>query len=269
MADERHRLAGNSASAGDAGDLHGNGAAAPAIEEPANLVILPGLDGTDVFFRPFMALLPPAIHPLVVCYPQSGANGYRDLLRVVRERISGLSDCFVLGSSFSGPLAIMLAEAEPARVRGIILSATFVRPPRRHLPRFKFLVVGPVMWAVRVIRRIPVWTLRKHDDPFRTAKAETWRRVSARCLAARVRAVLDVDVRETLRKCDQPVLCITFENDTVVPRQSVEEIVAIQPAARAITVPGDHLAMCKDPGPWTDAIVRFILAETPTVDRKG
>src|SRR5262249_11767487 len=131
---------------------------------------------------------------------------------------------YVLGSSFSGPLAVMLAAEEPQKVRGIILSATFVRSPRDKLKRFKFAAVGAVIWVVRATRRIPVWILRGRKDPLRRAKAETWSRVSARCLAARARAILDVDVRDTLRTCVQPVLCIAFENDRAVPRRSAEEI---------------------------------------------
>jgi len=228
------------------------------MDKTITLVVLPGLDGTDVFFRPFLALLPAWIHPVVVHYPQSSANGYEDLLRIVRERVSQIPDCYVIGSSFSGPLAVMLAAIEPARVRGLILSATFLRSPRENLTRFKFAAIPPVIWAIRFVRRIPVWTLMKHDDPFRQAKAETWALVSARCLAARVRAVLGVDVRETLQKCNQPVLCMAFDGDRVVPRHNAEEILSHRSSARLVVIHGDHLAMSKDPAEWTREIVGFI-----------
>jgi hypothetical protein len=60
-------------------------------------------------------------------------------------------------------------------------------------------------------------TLRRRDDPYRQAKAEIWRRVSARCLAKRTRAILGVDVRELSSKCEVPMLCIHFADDKVVP----------------------------------------------------
>ena len=228
------------------------------MDKTITLVVLPGLDGTDVFFRPFLALLPARIRPVVVSYPQSGANSYEDLLRVVRDRVSQIPDCYVVASSFSGPLGIMFAAAEPARVRGIILSATFLRSPKKNLSRFKFAMIPPVVWVIRFARRIPVWTLRKQDDPFRQAKAETWARVSARCLAARVRAILGVDVRETMKKCEQPMLCIAFDGDRVVPRHNAEEILFHRPSARLAVISGDHLAMCKDPADWTREIAGFI-----------
>src|SRR5262249_21500880 len=156
--------------------------------QPIHLVLLPGLDGTDVFFRPLAALLPPSIRPLVVRFPQSGDNGYDELLGFVRRAVAKIPEFYVLGSSFSGPLAVLLAATEP-RVRGIILSASFLRSPRPTVARFKFAAVGPVIWMLRAARRIPVWTLRRRQDALRRAKAETWSNVSAHCLAKRVCAI--------------------------------------------------------------------------------
>ncbi len=222
------------------------------------LVILPGLDGTDVFFRPSLKLLPDWIRPLVVCYPPNGSNHYDDLLRLVREQVAGLPNYFVLGSSFSGPLAVMLSAAEPGRVRGVILSATFLRVPTLCLRLFRLASVGPMFWAFRMARRIPVWALQPRDDPFRLAKAETWRRVSARCLAARLRVMLGVDVRAQWRRCAPPTLCLAFADDKVVPRRCAEEILRERPGTRAVSVSGGHLAMCKDPARWTQEVVRFV-----------
>src|SRR5262245_22326935 len=224
---------------------------------PTTLVLLPGLDGTDVFFRPLIAELPASIRPLVVCYQQSGANTYEDLLRVVREAVSRVPEFFVLGSSFSGPLAVMLAAAEPGRVRGLILAATFLRSPKEGLARIRFAAVEPMIWSIRTVRRIPIW-LRKRTDPLRLAKAETWSRVSARCLAARTRAVLGVDVREEFRRCSRPVLCVAFGEDRVVPRDKTAEFLVHRPSARLVTLPGGHLAMHSDPIRLRDEVVRFM-----------
>jgi len=221
------------------------------------LVILPGLDGTDVFFRPFLALLPASIRPLVICYPD-GDNSYLRLLETVRSAVADIPAFYVLGSSFAGPLAIMLAAAEPHKVRGVILSATFLRCPRPHLTRFRWAAVAPVIWLLRAMRRIPVWTLRDRDDPFRRAKAETWSRVSARPLAARLRAILRVDTRQALSDCPAPFTCIVFSHDTVVPRSSSAEILHQRPATDLVALPGAHFGMYTDPVPFARTIIRFI-----------
>ena len=104
---------------------------------------------------------------------------------------------------------------------------------------------------MRTARRIPIWTLRRRDDPYRQAKAEIWRRVSARCLAKRTRAILGVDVRELSSKCEVPMLCIHFADDKVVPREFSEEILCYQPSAQIVTIPGDHFALWKNAACWT------------------
>jgi len=223
----------------------------------AKLLILPGLDGTDVFFRPLMASLPASIQPTVVTYPQTGRT-YDDLLRLVRRHVADVGPCYVLGSSFSGPLALMLAREEPDNVRGIILSATFLRSPRRRLTQLRFAMVGPVIWTVRAVRRLPVWVLRPRDDAFRRAKAETWARVSAGVLAARARAVADVDVRDVIQGCRQAILCVAFEQDSVVPRANAEEILRLCPSAQLVVLPGSHLAMHFDPVSLAESLARFI-----------
>jgi pimeloyl-ACP methyl ester carboxylesterase len=223
-------------------------------------VLLPGLDGTDVFLRPLLASLPQSIRPLVICYPESGPNGYADLLALVLRAVEGIPEFYVLGWSFSGPLALMVAAAEPDRTRGVILSATFVRSPRPGLSKWRPAVVGPVIWTIRTTRRLPIWLLRRRTDPFRRAKAETWARVSAGVLAARVRALLGVDARAQLRGCRKPVLCIASGDDKVVPSRNVDEIVQVQPAVKVVTIPGPHLAMYTNPLAAADTIAEFLAA---------
>src|SRR5262245_16664158 len=228
------------------------------MNTPVMLVVLPGLDGTDVFFRPFIAALPGAIRPVVIDYPAKGANRYADLLELVRRTVADMPPFYVLGSSFSGPLAIMLARAEPEKLLGVILSASFLRSPKQQLAWLRFAAVGPVIGMIRTARRIPIWTLRNRADPLRRAKAETWSRVSSRVLAARTRAILHVDVREALRSCAQPLLCVVYDDDSVVPRENAKEILQYHGAAELVTLPGGHLAMHSNPDRLAREVVRFI-----------
>src|SRR5262245_65942554 len=86
------------------------------VSASATLVLLPGLDGTDVFLRPLAAALPSTIRPLVVTYPTSGAEASDAVLEIVHRATHGLSSFYVLGLSFSGPLAVMLARQAPKGV---------------------------------------------------------------------------------------------------------------------------------------------------------
>lgn len=222
------------------------------------LVLLPGLDGTGVFFRPLMAALPEWVRPHVVCFPEEGATEYADLLPAVRAAVSGISGCYVLGSSFAGPLALMLAAAEPAKVRGVILAATFVGPPRRLYAHLRFAAVTPVIWLVRACRRVPVWLSTGPTDQLRLDKAETWRRVSASMVAARIRALLRVDARALLRDCPRPVLCLAGRDDGIVPQCNVEEMLRVRPSARVRLIEGRHFAIYTNAPAAAAAIAEFM-----------
>jgi len=140
----------------------------------------------------------------------------------------------------------------------VILAASFLRLPNPYLALLKFAAVGPVMAAIRMIRRLPVWFMRRSTDPWRIAKAELWSRVSASALAARVRALMRTDVRPLVAACQQPMLCIAFDNDRVVPRARVDEIVASAPRAEVVELPGRHFAMFASPAPLAREIARFV-----------
>jgi pimeloyl-ACP methyl ester carboxylesterase len=225
------------------------------MTKPTTLVLLPGLDGTEVFFQPLLHSLPPSVHPWVVNLPTIGSNEYADLLVAVRTAISEIAECYVLGWSFSGPLALMLAATESTKVRGVILAATFVRPPQPLLARVRFAAITPVVWTIRASRRVPGWLGRRPTDQVQRAMAETWTRVGSRVVAARVRALLAVDAREPLRRCPQPVLYLASSQDEVVPPRNVAEIVRVRPSVQVRTIAGRHLAMYTNP----EAAARIIL----------
>ncbi|MGE3840511.1 MAG: alpha/beta fold hydrolase [Vicinamibacterales bacterium] len=162
-----------------------------------------------------------------------------------------------LDGTASGPLALMLAAKEPTKTR-VILLASFVRPPRPGLARFRFAARSPVIWTVRAARRTPPILLRRWSPRLRQAKAEAWRTVSSRTLAARVREVLRVDARELLRSCKSPVGYVVASRDTVVPGSNVAEVAAIRPSVRIARVDDGHLAMFTSPDQVADAVGRMM-----------
>lgn len=223
------------------------------------LVLLPGLDGTDVFFRPLLAALPPWVTPIVVRYPPEGANGYEHLLDVAGEAVRDLSECWVLGWSFSGPLALELARRHGQRIRGVILCASFVRAPYPFLRWCRFAAVGGVLWSIRVARRVPAFLSARQRSVWRD-KSETWSSVSADTLARRVRALLSVDVSETLRRCETPIVYLASSRDLIVPRRNAEEIVRLKPSTRVIVIDGPHMALYTNPQQAADAICQVTSA---------
>ena len=181
------------------------------------------LDGTEVFLLPLVAALSPTIRSVIVSYPVSGAEGYGDVLEVVRRAAAEFSEFYVLGLSFSGPLAVMLAAEEPKRVKGVILAATFIRVPRPALKRLRLACNGPMLWMWRIFRRVPI-----------------------------------IDVSSALRRCKQPILCISFRGDRVVPYRNVEDIMREAPSATHAAIPGGHFTGCTNSGLLAAEVEQFL-----------
>lgn len=225
--------------------------------QPITLVLLPGLDGTDVFFRPLLSALPAWVRPVVVQYPSDGDNDYTHLSGIVSNAVGDLGDYWVLGWSFSGPLALRLAARSPERLRGVILCASFVLPPRRLLARYRFAAVGAVLWTIRVARRVPALISANQNHVWRD-KTETWRRVSSTTLARRVRALLAVDARDDLRRCEMPIVYLASSRDVVVPERNIEDVLLHAPSAEVIVLEGSHMALYTNALAAAGAICRVI-----------
>ena len=83
-----------------------------------HLLLLPGMDGTGRLFGPLLRALPPALSPVVVAYPVDQPYGYAELLPLVEAAAPAGAEFVVLGESFSGPLALLLASLTLGRSPG-------------------------------------------------------------------------------------------------------------------------------------------------------
>ncbi len=221
------------------------------------LVLLPGLDGTDVFLRPLLGALPSWIAPIVVQFPTDGANDYEHLFETVTAAVRELDEYWVLGWSFSGLLALMLA-ARDQRVRGVILCASFVRAPQPLWAWCRIIAIGPVFWMVRVARRVPSFLSRARRTGRWNDKAETWERVSAATLARRIRALLSVDASDTLGRCETTLVYLASSRDRLVPRRNADEIVRLRPSTQVMVIDGPHMALYTQPHDAAAAICRVL-----------
>ena len=155
----------------------------------------------------------------------------------------------------------MLAAAEPGKIQGVILASSFVRPPRTIYARLRWGAVAPTIWMIRACRRIPVWLSRKPNDRLRKDKTETWKRVKASMVAARIRALLQVDARELLKDCPAPVLCLAGRDDGIVPHSNVKEIACVRPSAQVRMIDGQHFALYTNPTAAVAAITEFMVGK--------
>ena len=119
------------------------------------LVLLPGLDGTGLLFRPLVAALADA-RTKVVAYPNDNALSLDEHARWVIRLLPG-EKVVLLAESFSGLVALRVLQEAPSRIAAVIFVGAFAEPPRPLLLRLAPVVsrAGPLM------RNTPAFLLRQ------------------------------------------------------------------------------------------------------------
>lgn len=230
------------------------------------LIILPGTDGTGVLLDEFRTALGD-VPAQVIAYPLERPLDHAALAAWIRPQLPTHETYVLLGESFAGPLAVLLAAAAPQACAGVVLCASYVRHPSALLRSLAALS------AVAPVRPLPTallawWLLGRWSTP-------AWRRrlrvaialVPARVLRARLHAALSVDVRAELARVVVPLLHLAPTRDRVVPAAAAAcEIAAHAPQTRTCTIDGPHFLL-QAAASECAAAVRGFVAECRGVSR--
>ena len=207
------------------------------------LVLLPGLDGTGLLLANFAASFGPDVKIIVVSYPTDAAVGYSELEPIARSFLPKDQPFFLLGESFSGPIAISIAASRPSGLLGLVLCCSFARSPRPTLAVFRpLLAVAPV--AALPLALLSFFVLGRFSSPaLRRSLAESLAQVSPSALRARARAALSVDVSALLARVGVPVLYLRASEDRVVPEPACQSVVALAPATKVVEFLAPHFLL--------------------------
>ena len=217
------------------------------------VVVLPGLDGTGDLLDAFCATAPDGVECVVVRYPVDQVLDYEALERLVVGLLPTDRPFLLVGESFSGPIAVRLAE----RAVAVVLCSSFVTPP---LPRFLGYFARAMLFRLRVPDAVLAWLmLAPYATPALVAAfATTIARVEARVLALRVRELLRVDARTALARETRPVLYLRGERDRLVPERVVRRIVETSPSVRVVRIAAPHAVLQTAPKAAWEAIVAWL-----------
>jgi pimeloyl-[acyl-carrier protein] methyl ester esterase len=222
------------------------------------LVLLPGLDGTGVLFRPLLTALPRDIEPIVIAYPTRQPLGYDQLLPMVVAALPTHDPYLLLGESFGGPLSLRIAATRPPQLQGLILCGSFVTSPIRYIPSWLAPAVRPLPFrffplAVKTQAMLGMYETPEHHS----LAAEAISQVAPNVFAHRVREILRVDAQEELRKCDVPILYIQGTRDRIVDAANLRRILRINPNVRCIQIDSGHMILKTRPVESASAIAEF------------
>jgi pimeloyl-[acyl-carrier protein] methyl ester esterase len=230
------------------------------------LVLLPGMDGSGELFEEFAAALrtiAPRLSITIVRYPPDRALGYAELAAYAREQLPAGQAYALLGESFSGPVAIMLAAARPPGLTGLILCCTFARNPAGAMR-----ALAPLLnWLP--LRHLPMTLLRHSLMDAATGAGVATRlraalaRLAPGVLAARMAAVLAVDAGENLARVAVPVLYLRAARDRLIARAVADQLARLQPRLRIADFPAPHLLLQTCPREAAAQVLQFIDAGVP------
>ncbi len=229
------------------------------------VVLLPGLHGTAGLCEEFVALAPPQCELMVLSYPLDRALDYATLTHWICEELEQMpSPVLLVGESFSGPLAVFVAQRRPSRVLGVVLVASFIAPPRppwlRYLPwrRIFSLAKAGHRLGLRVFGRLAPTSLMH-------AVFIELQRVGSDILALRLRQTLQVDAVSALEASNYPLLYLQAARDWVVPRSSLRRLLRVRAGVRVARFPSSHFLLQEVPEQAWLAIVTFIASLPPAI----
>ena len=219
------------------------------------LVLMPGLDGTGLLFRPLLKALPEFIKPIIVSYPTDKILGYDKLTSYIVEHLPNDEPFVLLGESFGGPLALKVAARKPVMLKGVVLCASFVACPFPFIPLVTKKLLRPFLFSyLKLFAKLNAYAGSRLSVDIEKSLSLTQNEV----LAERVKEIMQVDVSRELDNCDLPILYLRGIKDYVVPKWNLQRILKIKPNINDVSINSSHMLLQTQAVQAVEAIHNFI-----------
>ena len=220
------------------------------------LVILPGLDGTGNLLSDFVSDFGGDTSVVVIDYPTDTFLTYKDLTDYVRQRLPN-DDFVLIGESFSGPLALMIAAARPPGLKAVVLVASFARldmPAKAMLSRAA-ATISPRLLPMSALSFLLLgkWANSQNVKSLQT----TLEMVRPHVLSRRAQEALAVDLIAQGLTVDCPVLLLQARHDRLISRAAVKSVARVCRRLRVETIDGPHFLLQVSRGACAAAVQAF------------
>jgi pimeloyl-ACP methyl ester carboxylesterase len=220
-----------------------------------HFVLLPGLDGTGELFGPLVQAFGDSATISIVRY---GSELTFD--EYVESAARGLPDrAVVIAESFSGPVAIALAARHPAKIRCLVLCATFAQSPFRTLLRFARFIPARAFAANPLTPGVLRHFCFNGDDmSLRPSAVSVVSTVPPAIMRGRLACLARVDVSPLLRRIDTPALYLRASRDRIVGTRLSRALTSQLPNISITAIDGPHLLFQTRPRECAAAITDFL-----------
>lgn len=207
-----------------------------------NLVLIPGLDGTGEFFKPFLDVYGRA-DAQVIALPQDGPQDYGALTEYVAQRLPVDRDYVLLAESFGGPIGASLALRGLRHIKGVVFVATFLSPPAWWATTLG-LILPLKLAAPMALGRIIMRQLLA--GPQASAQTMDWVQsvicgVPPEVIKARLRAIRGM--RPLTGRTDMPALYIRATQDRLIGADKFADFSKHFTDIKLFKIEGPHLIL--------------------------
>lgn len=217
------------------------------------LVYLPGIDGTRELRAEFVARLGRDREVVLIDYPADTPADYYKLYDYLLPKLPA-GRFVVLGQSYSGPIAALVAARLADRVAGLVLAVTFVTPP---LPR-PFRALTRLIGTGRMPHAMTDWILLNSEPgAARDALHRAIETVPDSVITARALAALSADMRGALASVKCPVLALEAKSDRLMLGHVSRAIAEVAPQRQHVLIDGPHMIMETNVEACAQVIERF------------
>lgn len=201
------------------------------------VLVFPGLDGSDTLLREFVAAAPAKFNVRTITLPD--ATSYWELAEKLDSAVLQAGPCVLIGESFSGPLAILLAQHHPSLVKHLVLTATFATPPIPSITKY-------LPWSLLFRMPLPRFAARlligDHDHLLLPLR-EAVKMQSARIKAKRISMVATTNVVVPLLKVKCPITYLAPTRDRLVHQRHGLAISKTNQSSQIRHIDGPHLIL--------------------------
>ncbi|MCP5477323.1 MAG: alpha/beta hydrolase [Rhodanobacteraceae bacterium] len=219
------------------------------------VVVLPGMDGAARLLGCFAEAMQPFADVQLIDLPDDRALGYDELTDAMQGQLPEGRPFFLLGYSFSGPIAIRLAAEQPNGLVGLILCCTFACTPRPLLTQFATWI--PLSLVPSRLQATLLFGLHG-DSTIRGAFKQVMTQLNTKVLGHRIAAVSTVDELAKLGCIQAPTLYLRAKGDQLVPVSAGRLIFEKSSNCTLKAIPGPHALLHIRPDEAAREIVLFI-----------
>jgi len=194
----------------------------------------------------------------VFSYPNDILLSNSELLNLIRSFVPASEPFVILAESFSTPLSIQFAAANPPNLKGLILCAGFATSPLRGARRILGQYLSPLLPFVPAGIAGGIMVSGSHAPQSILGRLRSAiNSVRSSVLVDRARSVLACDVLDQLRCINVPVLYMQASHDLLVHPVCLEEMRNVKPEMDVAVLNGAHIMLQLMPRQSAEVVASF------------